>query len=74
MPAVRGLQETFEDRIDFVLLDLDDRDHDADRRRLGITAQAQYILTDADGAIRGQWFGRLDQAQVTAELESLLQT
>ena len=68
------LQETFEGRVDFVLLDLDERDHDADRDRLGITAQAQYVLTDADGAILQKWFGVIDGAQVAAEMETLLQT
>lgn len=74
MPVVNGLQETFSDRIDFVLLDLDDSSQDGIRGELGITAQAQYVLVGADGAIVQKWFGILDQAKVTAELETLLQT
>ncbi|MDE2857871.1 MAG: hypothetical protein OXN94_08480 [Chloroflexota bacterium] len=74
MPVVNGLQETFSDRIEFVLLDLDDARQDGIRRQLGITAQAQYILVGADGAIVQKWFGVLDQARVSAELEALLQT
>lgn len=71
---MNGLRETFSDRIEFVLLDLDDSAHDGKRAQLGITAQAQYILVGADGAIAQKWFGILDQARVSAELETLLQT
>lgn len=74
MPVVNGLQETFSDRIEFVLLDLDDDRQDGIRRELGITAQAQYVLVGADGEIVQKWFGVLDQARVSAELETLLQT
>jgi len=74
VPVVNGLQETFNDRIEFVLLDLDDATQDGIRSELGITAQAQYVLVGADGEIVQKWFGVLDQAQVSAELESLLQT
>lgn len=74
MPVVNGLQESFGDRIEFVLLDLDDATQDGIRRELGITAQAQYVLVSADGEIVQKWFGVLDQARVSAELEALLQT
>ena len=71
---MNGLEETFSDRIEFVLLDLDDSTQDGIRNELGITAQAQYVLVGADGAIVQKWFGVLDEARVTAELEALLQT
>lgn len=74
MPVVNGLKETFGDRIEFVLLDLDDDRQDGIRRELGITAQAQYLLVSADGDIVQKWFGVLDQARVSAELEAYLQT
>lgn len=74
MPVVDGLRESFSDRIEFVELDLDDSSFDDIRSQLGITAQAQYILVGADGQIAQKWFGILDQASVSAELETLLQT
>lgn len=64
--------ESFADRIEFVLLDLDDRSQDEIRRRLGITAQAQYLLVNEAGQTVGRWFGRLDESRLSAELESLL--
>ena len=72
MPAVSGLQETFAGLIDFVLLDYDDDSHDAKRRELGITAQAQYVLVNAAGEIVKKWFGALDQGRVVDELQALL--
>ncbi len=56
------------------MLNIDDRDLDGIRRQLGITAQAQYLLVNEDEQIIGRWFGRLDQARVSAEIESLIQT
>lgn len=64
--------ETFADRVEFVLLDLDDASQDGIRRRLGITAQAQYLFVNSAGEVIGRWFGRIDEAQVTADMEALL--
>lgn len=71
---MRGLEETFAGRIEFVRLDLDDRDLNDTRRQLGITAQAQYVLVNANDDIVGRWWGALDEASLTDELERLLQT
>lgn len=71
---MRGLEETFTGRIEFVRLNLDDRDLDNTRRQLGITAQAQYVLVNAGGEIVGRWWGIIDEAALTNELERLLQT
>ena len=69
-----GLQDRFAGRVEWIILDIDDRELDDIRRRLGITAQAQYILVNEGGQIIGRWFGRLNQGNVAAEIESLIQT
>ena len=69
-----GLRESFSDRIEFVVLDIDDSSLSAIRQQLGITAQAQYVLVNSEGQIVQKWFGVLDQSQVASDLESLLQT
>ncbi|MCY3779171.1 MAG: hypothetical protein OXG78_02585 [Chloroflexi bacterium] len=69
-----GLNETFAGRIEFVVLDIDDSSLNDIRRRLGITAQAQYILVNSADEIVGRWFGILNESQVTSELENLLQS
>jgi len=71
---VSGLQETYAGRIEFVVLDVDNRAHDAKRAELGSTAQAQYFLVNADGAIVGRWFGVLNDASIRNELNTLLQS
>ena len=72
MPAVSGLKDTFNNRIEFVLLNYDDSSLNDIRKQLGITAQAQYVLVAANGDIVQKWFGVLDQSRVTSELEALL--
>ena len=69
-----GINETFAGQIQFVVLDLDDREQDDIRRRWGITAQAQYVLVNAKDEIVGRWFGRLDEERITAELAALIET
>ena len=68
-----GLKEHFAGRIEFIVLDLDNAAHDGARRQLGITAQAQYVLVNASGNIVGRWWGILDEAALSDELEDLLQ-
>ena len=69
-----GLQATFAGRVEWVVLDVDDRTLNNIRGQLGITAQAQYVLVNADGAIVGRWFGRLNENNIAAEIEGLLQS
>ena len=68
-----GLKEHFAGRIEFIVLDLDNAAHDDARRQLGITAQAQYVLVNAAGNIVGRWWGVIDEAALSDELEDLLQ-
>lgn len=69
-----GLQETFAGRVEFIVLNIDDNTLDDIRRQLGITAQAQYIVVNSADEIVARWFGIIDQSQLTAELENLLQS
>ena len=68
-----GLKEHFAGRIEFIVLDLDNAAQDDTRRQLGITAQAQYVLVNAAGNIVGRWWGVIDEAALSDELEDLLQ-
>lgn len=69
-----GLQETYAGRIEFVVLNVDNSAHDAKRSSLGLNAQAQYVLVNADGAIVGRWFGVLNDGSIRNELDTLLQS
>ena len=68
-----GLKEHFAGRIEFIMLDLDNAAQDDARRQLGITAQTQYVLVNAAGNIVGRWWGIIDEAALSDELEDLLQ-
>ena len=69
-----GIQETFQDRVIFVILDFDDKSLNDTRQQLGITAQAQYVLVSPDGEIVQRWFGRLNREAVEADIEQWIQT
>lgn len=69
-----GIQETFQDRVIFVVLDFDDKSLNDTRQKLGITGQAQYLLVSPDGEIVQRWFGRLNREQVEADIEQWIQT
>jgi len=71
---VSGLQETFADQVEFIVLDVDDSASAGTRNQLGITAQAQYLLVDSAGQIVTRWFGVIDEAQIASEIEGLLQS
>lgn len=69
-----GLRDAFAGRINFVVLDVDNSQHDAKRAELNLAAQAQYVLVNSAGEIVGRWFGVLNESNVTSELENLLQS
>lgn len=69
-----GLGERFAGQVEFIVLNVDDSTTQAKRSQLGITAQAQYVLVDSAGQIVTRWFGVLNEAQVAAEIEGLLQS
>lgn len=69
-----GLQETFASRVEFIVLDVDNSGTAGARNQLGITAQAQYLLVDSADQIVRRWFGVIDEGQIAAEIEGLLQS
>jgi len=69
---VSGLEDTFKGQVEFILLDYDDDSLDDQRNELGITDRTQYVLTDADGVVVQRWYGILDEATVTDEIQSLI--
>ena len=72
-PVVNGLKGTFQGRVDFFDLNIDDPAIDALRNELQINNRSHYILLAPDGeTVLRQWFGPLNSSmneQVTAILE-----
>ena len=71
---MNGLEKTFEDRVDFVHLDVDVPEEFAVSEEYEMYRRSQYTLIDADGTIVKTWFGLLKEDQMTAELEAALAT
>ena len=67
-----GLKETFEDQVEFIDLDWDDRSLNDIRQQLGITDRTQYVLVNSDGEIVQRWYGILNEGSVENDIESLL--
>lgn len=56
-PIVHGLEQTYGDEIDFVLLNIDDPDTLEAQRQYGFRVQPHFVLVDADGEVITQWLG-----------------
>ena len=67
-----GLEDTFEGRVDFIMLDWDDSSFDEIRQQLGITDRTQYVLVAPDGSILQRWYGILNEESVANDIETYL--
>jgi len=56
-PIVHGLEETYSDDIDFVLLNIDDPDTTEAKLKYSFRYQPHFILLDANGEIVEEWLG-----------------
>ena len=69
---MNGLEDTFSDRVDFFVLDVDNPDSRAFMEQFAIRNRSTYVLIDAEGNEIGRWVGPLNQAGVTAQMENWL--
>jgi hypothetical protein len=65
---VHGLEAEYGSQVNFVYLDIDDRNSEPFKQELGYRYQPHLFLVDADGNILQQWVGRVSRD----ELESAL--
>jgi hypothetical protein len=56
---VHGLEAEYGSQVNFVYLDIDDRDTEPFKQELGYRYQPHLFLVDADGNIIQQWVGRV---------------
>jgi hypothetical protein len=56
---VHGLEAEYGSQVNFVYLDIDDRDTEPFKQELGYRYQPHLFLVDADGNILQQWVGRV---------------
>jgi hypothetical protein len=56
---VHGLEAEFGSQVNFIYLDIDDRNTEPFKQELGYRYQPHLFLVDADGNILQQWVGRV---------------
>jgi hypothetical protein len=69
---VDGLAQQYGDRIDFILLDIDQPETLPARQRFNLVQRSQYALIDTQGSVVQRWFGPLNQAEVETFLRDYL--
>jgi hypothetical protein len=69
---VHGLQQTYSDRVDFVILNFDDRTLDIERARYNITDRSQYVLVDAADNVIHRWYGYISTQEIATVLDEFL--
>jgi hypothetical protein len=69
---VNGLEQRYSDRVDFVLLDFDDPNLNAERVKYNITDRSQYVLVDAEDNIIYRWYGYISTQDVATVLDEYL--
>jgi hypothetical protein len=56
---VHGLEAEYGSQVNFIYLDIDDRNTEPFKQELGYRYQPHLFLVDADGNILQQWVGRV---------------
>jgi hypothetical protein len=70
---VNGLQAQFGDRIDFVVLDIDDNSTLPLRQKFDLVQRSRYALVGPDGeTVVQRWFGLLNEGQMAEYLRNYL--
>lgn len=69
---MHGLEAEYGDQVNFVYLDIDDRNTNPFKQQLGYLYQPHLFLVDGDGAVLQQWVGLVSRDELEgAILDSL---
>jgi thioredoxin-related protein len=71
-PIVHGLEARYNDRIDFIYLDIDDPATGELKRALSYRVQPHFFLLDGQGNIVTQWLGFVTEVDFISAFEDLL--
>jgi hypothetical protein len=61
---VHGLEAEYGDRVNFVYLDIDDRNTNPLKQQLGYLYQPHLFLVDGEGAVLQQWVGLVSREEL----------
>ena len=69
---MHGLEAEYGDRVNFIYLDIDDRNTNPLKQQLGYLYQPHLFLVDGEGAVLQQWVGSVSRDELEgAILDSL---
>jgi thiol-disulfide isomerase/thioredoxin len=71
-PVVHQLEADYWGRIDFIYLDRENSANAELVQRFGVRGQPVLFLLDAQGQIIQQWYGRVDESELSSAFESAL--
>jgi thiol-disulfide isomerase/thioredoxin len=72
-PLVHAVEEDYQERINFVYLDIDDPAADYYKKELGYDSQPHFFLIDPQGVIIQQWIGYVRVEELIQAIDSALQ-
>ena len=73
-PIVHGLEQQYQEHVDFLYLDVQDPRTVAAKARLGFRATPHFVTLTVDGRIVETWQGVHDAAVLKRGLERLVKT
>ena len=65
---MHGLEAEYGSQVNFIYLDIDDRNSEPFKQELGYRYQPHLFLVDADGNILQQWVGRVSRDELERAL------
>lgn len=71
-PIVHGLEDEYQEQMNFVYLDIDDPATSSFKKQLGYRVQPHFFLLDENGAILKQWLGRVSEEELRENIEAAL--
>lgn len=71
-PDIHRLEERYDNRMNFVYLDIDNPATRDLKQQLGYREPPHFFLLDGEGKILRQWRGKVDPEQIALEIQSRL--
>ena len=70
-PIVHGLRVKWSEQVNFIFLDILDRNSGELKKALGYRGIPQFFLVDGNGEILEQWIGEVPEQDLDAAIEAL---
>lgn len=71
-PIVHGLENEYQEQIEFVYLDIDDPDTAEAKEKYGYRYQPHFFLVDGNGEVVQQWLGPVQESEFRRAFNEVL--